>query len=251
MRGHSVGRKYLDTDIQLLPPEDLGRSVTLNRLAEIIASLIHIKNGFAANKESISRKVAEELGKSVRLFLKNDRARGRVLKKALIFELLADCLNNERPLKPLEKEIRRKQKKGAPFKNFKMPNVVPAKSCYRSELLFTLMFESGSPDSKPSKNKKYMTKTEASEQISVWLHPIINGKEGPTKNLLTKSQARIGTERAKLAASIRRAYSRWNPYQLPDKPLGVYLPNPHVDSKTGKYFPTFSTKKTDVDAEKW
>lgn len=246
-----MGRKYLVTDIRLLPPEDLGRSVTLIRLAEIIAPLLHIKNEHAGNRESISRKVAEELGKSVRLFLKEDKARGRVLKKALIFELLADCLNNERPLESPEKEIRRNQKKESPFKNVKMPNVVPAKSCYRSELLFTLMFESGSPNVALSKNKKYMTKTEASEQISNWLFPIINGKQSTSKSLITKSQARIGAERASLAASIRRAYSRWNPYQLPDKPLGVYLPKSHVDSKTGKCSPTFSTKKTDVDAEKW
>jgi hypothetical protein len=210
-----VGRSYLGNDLSKVKAEDLGRPVTEERLVEAVALL--------GAKKKASGTVLKVL-RSVEEFLASDVHRGRDLGKQLILSLLLDCVTSEMPMDNREKEERRKFRKTySPELGIKMVNVVPAKSHFRSELYWTLMFETGSSAERPRKDRRFIDRMEASEQVAAWLVDLGVQIGGRGSVSWTKSQARCGKRVASAATSIRAAYRRWNVYQAPDKPVGVYL----------------------------
>lgn len=186
-----------------------------------------------------------KLVRSVRSFLLSEKRVGRTLRPELMYDLLIDYLKHDcliRDVKRSRASERRAFLETHGLRHRKFQKVVPAKSHYRSELVFTLMYEPGCIAEQARPDRIFVPKGKAAFIVAEWL--ILLGDDIGAGGGHTES------ERIEVAAkSVLRAFNRWNILQAPNKPRGVYRKQVRLQGRS-KHL-VFTTREKDIQQHVW
>lgn len=196
---------------ELGPPEELGRRLDANRLAEVI-----VENKLVTS-EALAKKRVAKVMQSVSDFLskrmKAGTNLGTDLEEQVIISCLVDCVKSSRKLSLREIEARRHLRD---IGKYKKNDDAKTPTRFRNELMSIIIYNTSEPDdSLPD----LMGIMEASEWAANWVIGLgcnlgnkeVSGKRSASQQpqSFRDSETRYGLQIARAAASIRKSFGNY------------------------------------------